>query len=212
MPARNHDLHGNVPDECEVALLVIDMINDLEFEGGERLLKPAVRAAERIAALKKRARALGVPVVYANDNFRRWRSDFTQVVDHCLYDGVRGQPLAEMLKPDSDDYFVLKPKHSAFFATTLQTLLEYLHVQRLIITGISGESCVLATALDAYMRDIELYVPSDCTASSVAANNRAALEWIERLLHADMRSSDELDLKTLAGRRKRQVKRKGGRA
>src|SRR4051812_22694585 len=118
MPAKNRDLHGNVPDTSPVVLILVDVINDLEFAGGERLLKYALPAAKRIASLKARARSQRIPVIYANDNFGRWRSDFQQVVEHCLRDGVRGQKLAEILKPHPDDYFVLKAKHSAFYSTT----------------------------------------------------------------------------------------------
>lgn len=53
MPAKNRDLHGNVPDSCPVALLLIDLINDLEFPCNELLVKQAPRLASRIAALKK---------------------------------------------------------------------------------------------------------------------------------------------------------------
>jgi nicotinamidase-related amidase len=198
MPARNHDLHGNVPDSCAVALLLIDVINDLEFPGGRELAKTAVPAAARIAALKRRARRIGIPVIYANDNFGRWRSDFSEVVEHCLQDDVRGRPLAEMLAPDRDDYFVLKPKHSAFFSTTLATLLEYLKVRRLVITGFAGDACVLFSAVEAYMRDFELYVPSDCTASKSALENRRALAYMARILRADTKASARLNLGTLA--------------
>jgi nicotinamidase-related amidase len=197
MPTRNKDLHGNAPDSSPVALLVIDMINDLEFEGGERLLPHAVRAAARIAALKRRARASRVPVIYANDNFGRWRSDFREVVEHCLEDGVRGQPLAELLRPDPEDYFVLKPKHSAFYATTLATLLQYLGARRLILTGINGDNCVLMTAIDAYVRDFELHVPADCTASIMRRHNTDALAYMKRMLHADTRAGAKLDLRKL---------------
>jgi nicotinamidase-related amidase len=198
MPAKNHDLHGNVPDACAVALLLIDVINDLEFAGGRTLVKTAVPAAARIAALKRRARRAGVPVIYANDNFGRWRSDFGEVVEHCLHDGVRGHPLAEMLAPDPDDYFVLKPKHSAFFSTTLATLLKYLKVERLVLTGFAGDACVLISAADAYMRDFELFVPADCTASKSALENRRALSYMARVLDADTRVSRRLDLAALA--------------
>src|SRR5687768_11768750 len=119
------DLHGSAPDDAAAALLLIDVINDLEFEGGENLQPYAVEAARNIRTLKERAVEAGVPVIYANDNFGRWRSDFRQVVEHSLRDGVRGEELARLLTPTQDDYFVLKPKHSAFFATTLDTLLEY---------------------------------------------------------------------------------------
>ena len=197
MKTTNGDLHGNVPDRFPVALLIIDMINDLEFPDGERFLKPSLKAAKRIAALKKRAQALQIPVIYVNDNFGRWRSDFTEVVEHCLTHGVRGQPLAELLQPESDDYFVLKPKHSAFFATTLDTLLKYLQVEHLILTGISADICILFSAKDAYMRDLGLSIPADCVASDYTAHTKMALTYMERVLGADTTPSEKLDLPVL---------------
>jgi nicotinamidase-related amidase len=209
-PAKNPDLHGFAPDACPVALLLIDWINDLEFEGGRRLLKPAVRAADRVAALKKRARDGGIPVIYANDNFGRWRSNFGEVVQHCLVDGVAGRPLAERLMPGPDDYFVLKPKHSAFFSTALDTLLKYLRVERLILTGITADMCVLITAVDAHMRDFDINVPQDCTASMSTAVNREALRYMARVPHADMTPSAKLDLRKLvqSATRQKKIKRR----
>ena len=203
MAIRNASLHGNAPDSSPVALLVIDMINDLEFDGGGRLLSRAVAVARRIAALKRRARERRVPVIYVNDNFGRWRSDFREAVDHCLHDGVRGQPLAELLRPEKDDYFVLKPKHSGFYATTLATLIDHLGAERLILTGVSGDTCVLATAMDAYLRDFELLVPGDCTTSISPAHNRTTLAYMKRTLHADIRPSHRLNLASLTRRRSR---------
>ena len=196
MPVRNHDLHGSAPDKCSIALLLIDVINDLEFEGGEQLLKHAVPAARKIAELKRRARKAGVPAVYVNDNFGRWQSDFTRQVRHCLEDGVRGQPLAELLRPADDDYFVLKPKHSGFFSTTLDTLLEYLGAETLIMTGLAGNICVAYTANDAYMRDYSLIVPSDCLASETARANLYAVEQMKRYLKADTRPSGQVRFKS----------------
>ena len=198
MTDTSHDLHGNAPDSATVALLIIDMINDLEFEGAERMAADAVRAARNTHALKDRCRVLGIPAIYANDNFGRWRSDFRQVVDRVLHDGVRGQPLAELLEPDDDDYFVLKPKHSAFFETTLETLLHYLGVKRLILTGIAGDICVLITASDAFMRDYEIYIPADCTASEDAEENEHALAYCERVLKSCITTAVALDLERLA--------------
>lgn len=208
--AQRNNLHGNAPDQSPAAMLVIDMINDLEFAEGRRLLPRALRIARRIAALKSRARAARIPVVYANDNFGRWRSDFWQAVEHCLGDGVRGQRLAEMLRPDDSDYFVLKPKHSGFYATTLGTLLDYLGAKRLILTGISGDTCVMATAMDAYLRDFALHVPHDCIASISSAHNRSALAYMRRVLGADTRSSARIDVRALA-RSGRQVPRPAAR-
>jgi nicotinamidase-related amidase len=209
MPARSHDLHGNAPDTCAAALLLIDVINDLEFPGGRALVKTAVPAARRIAALKRRARKAGIPVIYANDNFGRWRSDFSEVVEHCLRDDVRGRPLAELLAPEREDYFVLKPKHSAFFSTTLATLLKYLKVERLVLTGFAGDACVLISAVEAFMRDFELFVPADCIASKSPAENRRALAYMARVLHADTRAAARLNLAALRRRSAQGPRRKG---
>lgn len=189
MPDQNADLHGNAPDKSAVALLLIDVINDLEFPGGDDLLRHALPMARQIAELKRRASQAGIPVIYVNDNFGRWRSDFNAQVEHCLEAGVRGQPLVELLRPGETDYFVLKPKHSGFFSTALATLLVYLEVHSLIITGIATNSCVLFTANDAYMRDYQLAVPCDCSAANTDEDHRRALEQIRTILKADVRPS-----------------------
>jgi nicotinamidase-related amidase len=150
--------------------------------------------AKAIASLKRRAKDAGIPVVYANDNFGRWQSNFNNQVEHCLRDGVRGRPVVELLKPEDDDYFVLKPKHSGFYSTALDVLLEYLQVESVILAGVAANICVLFTANDAYMRDFHLYVPRDCVASNTAEENRLALEQMEKVLKADVRASEELDL------------------
>ncbi|HYE16071.1 MAG TPA: isochorismatase family protein [Pyrinomonadaceae bacterium] len=204
MPAKNEDLHGNVPDKAALALLLIDVINDLEFETGEELLRHAEPMARRLAELKRRAKAAGVPVIYVNDNFGKWQSDFNKILKHCLEDDVRGRPLAEVLRPDEDDYFVLKPKHSGFFSTTLDILLDYLGVKTLILTGLTGDICVLFTAHDAYMRDFNLVIPSDCVASNDPGENQYTLEKMERLMGADIRPSAEIDFEELKRRSARE--------
>jgi nicotinamidase-related amidase len=180
------------PDRADTALLLIDVINDLEFDGGEQLVSEALPMAMRLAALKSRAKAAGIPAIYANDNFGRWRSDFPKLVQYCLAHNVRGQPIVARLIPEEDDYFILKPKHSAFFQTNLASLLKYLGVTRLILTGIAGDICVLFTANDAYMRDFRIIVPGDCIASEDPQRNHDALMLMQRVLKAEITSSTEL--------------------
>ncbi|MEA2238138.1 MAG: hypothetical protein QOC81_2862 [Thermoanaerobaculia bacterium] len=197
MPTNNDDLHGSVPEKCEVALLLIDVINDMEFEGAEALVEQAVPMAHRLAELKRKAKAAGIPAIYVNDNFGRWKSDFRRVVAHCLEDGVRGEEVARILQPDDDDYFVLKPKHSAFFATTLDTLLSYLGASTLILTGIAGNICILFSANDAYMRDFNVIVPADCVVSNTEDENQHALDQMRAVLKADISVSTDLDLRDI---------------
>lgn len=197
---KNPDLHGNAPDKSDVALLLIDVINDLEYPEGDQMLPQAKQMASRLAKLKRRAKAAEVPVIYANDNFGRWRSDFSAQVEHCLHDGVRGQPVVELLRPDDDDYFVLKPKHSGFYSTTLDLLLGYLQAETLILTGIAGNNCVLFTANDAYLRDFRLIVPEDCVASNTDEENRVALEQMRKVLKAEVCPADQIDFDKLKAR------------
>jgi nicotinamidase-related amidase len=197
MRKKHSDLHGNAPDEAPVVLLLIDVINDLEFEGGDQLLRYALPAAKTIAALKERCRRARIPAVYVNDNFGKWRSDFKKLVSHCVNDGTSGKQIVELLKPDEEDYFVLKPKHSGFFSSALDLLLEHLGARTLILAGWTGDICILFTANDAFMRDYRLVIPSDCVVSQDAKENERALKFMERVLEADIRDSDEIDLESL---------------
>ena len=138
-------------------------------------------------------------MIYVNDNFGRWQSDFNKQVDHCLHDGVRGQPLAELLAPGEEDYFVLKPKHSGFYSTSLDILLDYLQAETLILTGIAGNNCVLFTANDAYMRDFKIFVPADCIVSNTKQENEHALKQMENVLKANTTIAAELDLQKISG-------------
>jgi nicotinamidase-related amidase len=198
MPAKNDDLHGSAPDKCETALLLIDVINDLAFPEGEEMLPQARVMAKKVLALKQRARAAGVPAIYVNDNFGKWKSDFRTTVDHCLAPDSRGREIVETLRPDDDDYFVLKPKHSGFFSTTLETLLHYVGAKRLILTGIAGNFCVLFTANDAYMRDFHLLIPEDCCVSNTTRENDEALVLMRKFLKADTRASAAIEFESAA--------------
>jgi nicotinamidase-related amidase len=191
---KSPDLHGNAPDKSPVALLLIDVINDFEFdEGADELLRHALPAAKKIAALKQRTRAAGIPAVYVNDNFGKWRSDFRNLISHCIDKNTRGRPIVELLKPDAEDYFVLKPKQSGFYSTTLELLLQHLGAETLILAGFTGDICVLFTACDAYLRDYHLIVPSDCVVSQDAEENARILAYVQRVLKADVRPSTEIN-------------------
>jgi nicotinamidase-related amidase len=196
---RNHTIDRD--ERHRQALLIVDMINTLDFDGGAQLLPAALEAAGRIAALKHAARANGVPVIYANDNFGRWRSDFRGVVRHCLQPGVRGRPLAERLQPGAEDYFVLKPRHSAFYATPLEVLLRQLGTRELLVTGVAADNCVLFTAYDAHLREFRVGVPEDCVAAETPARCERALTQMRQSLDADTARADEVIARFEPGRR-----------
>ena len=169
-------------DGHESALLIVDMISGWDFPDAAPLLRQASPIAPCIASLKKRCLASGVPVIYANDNRGQWRSDFRHVVRAALDQKGAGAAITRQLEPSDDDYFVLKPRHSAFYATPLDILLAVLGTRRLIVAGVSSDQCVLQTAADARMRNLEVVVPRDCVATQSAARNRRAITHFEEVL------------------------------
>lgn len=189
-----------------VCLLLIDVINAFDFPGSEGLSRAAGRAAQRIDALAERARERGVPVVYVNDNFGKWRSNFKELVHECTRPEYAGSAVSERLRPRDGDYFILKPQHSGFYSTPLDLLLQHLRVRTLVMAGFAANLCVVFTANDAHMRGFELFVPRDCVASNTPALTRAALRHMETALCADTRPAarirfGELERRHPRGRR-----------
>ncbi len=184
------------------ALLLIDVINDMAFEGSSALIAQAEVMSRRLADLKRRATRAGVPVIYINDNFGQWRSDFRRTVAHCTAKTSPGHVVSRRLKPTARDYFVLKPKHSGFFDTTLDTLLEELRIRRLILAGVAGNICVLFTANDAHMREYKLFAPEDCIVSNTPEENAFALRQIRTVLNGKVTPSARLTFRSVGKRRK----------
>lgn len=181
----------------KLAVVLIDVVNDLDFEGSEGLVAAALKAAPNIERLAQRARDAGVPVIYVNDNFGRWRSDFRATFDECTKPGKPGRSIALRLRPHEGDYFVLKPRHSGFLFTTLELLLADLGVIGLVLCGFAADLCVMFTAHDAHMRGFKLWVPSDCTASNSPAITRNTLRHLRTALHARTPKQSSIDLREL---------------
>ena len=182
------------------ALLIIDMINDLDFPSGGRMLPEALRAAQAIVRLREQARAAGVPVVYVNDNYGQWHSERSLIVEHCAREGSAGREMVDLLRPEEGDFFVIKPQFSGFYSTNLPALLPRLGASRLILTGVAADICVLFTAADAHMREYELWVPSDCVASSDRQRTEWALDIMANGMKAETRPSSEGGLEDWLGR------------
>jgi nicotinamidase-related amidase len=167
--------------------MMVDFMNPFDFPGSEKLQRRAVRAARNAAALKARAQAQRIPCIYANDNFGNWTSEFSALTRGLIAKGGTSGEIARLLEPAKDDLSILKPRHSAFYETPLEFLLEDLGIARLIITGIAVDICVLATAQDAHIRKLALWIPADCVATTEARYERLALSHMARTMQADIR-------------------------
>jgi nicotinamidase-related amidase len=193
---------SNTRHKSSAALILIDVINHFEFPDGQRILRQALPIAPRLARLKARARKAGIPSIYVNDNFGQWRSDAAKLVDYCLRPESAGRKFVEDLRPVDDDYFVLKPMHSAFFQTPLEILLRYLGATNLILCGLATNSCIVCTAHDANMREFRLFVPSDCSAARSPREHRQAIEHIKEMADARTMPSAKLRLDDLKAARR----------
>ncbi|HYG07635.1 MAG TPA: cysteine hydrolase [Stenotrophomonas sp.] len=155
------------------ALVIIDMVSAFDFPEAPALHPSVVAAAKQIRRLRAHFQKHGHPVIFANDNFANWRADFNQLVNMARASGGTGHAVVELLPPQPEDYFVLKPKHSAFLATALPVLLAKLGVDRVYLTGMTADSCVLATAVDANAREYDVRVVADAVAGLAPAKRRA---------------------------------------
>jgi len=176
------------------ALLLVDLVNDLVTKDAEALRQNAEAIGDAVEALREAATRAGLPIIYVNDNFGRWRDDPQDIVRHCLRPGSHGRALVERLRPRENDYFVVKPQFSGFYATNLPALLPRLGVSRLILAGIATDICVLFTAADAHMREYGLWVPRDVVASSSDRHRDWALSIMDKSMNAEIRATGELSL------------------
>ena len=192
--------HSPEPAPGHAALVIIDMVNALDFDGGEALRAAAEAAVDPILALREAADAVGMPVIYVNDNNGAWHSSRDRLIEDALAKDGPGEVLTARLRPRDDDYFIIKPQFSGFYATNLPVLLPHLGVSRLILTGIAADICVLFTAADAHMRQYDLWVPSDAVAGNHEERTRWALEIMRNSMQAEICPTTELTLDAWAGR------------
>jgi nicotinamidase-related amidase len=179
------------PAPGSTALLIIDMINDMDFSEGSQMFGHAQQAAKAIVRLRDQAERRGVPVVYVNDNYGQWHSDRSRIIEHCLREDSRGRDVVRQIEPRHDDFFVIKPQFSGFYATNLPVLLPKLGASRLILTGLAADICVLFTAADAHMRAYDLWVPADAVASTDQQRTDWALDIMRKAMGADIRPTSE---------------------
>jgi nicotinamidase-related amidase len=169
------------------------MISEFRFPDAEPVLRGARRPASAIARLRARAGNAKVPVIYVNDTAGKWESDPRAFVQRCLDSDARGRDVVRLIDPDlARDFFMFKPKHSAFFGTPLESLLDELQVRRLVLTGITSHQCVLFTAMDAHVREFQVLVPADCVGAASREETRHALFIAERALSARVAPSPGL--------------------
>ena len=173
-------------------LIVIDMLNAYDHEDADTLTRTVERVVPRIAELIARAKDEGVPTIYVNDNFGAWTSDRDQLLDTALQGRYRH--LVEPIAPAEEALFVVKARHSIFFQTPLEYLLGQEGIDRVVLAGQVTEQCILYSALDAYIRHLDVAVPRDAVAHIYEHLADASLELMERNMSADICVADDCRL------------------
>lgn len=170
----------------DTALLVIDVLNTYDHQDADELADHARAVVDPLAALIARAKSRDdVDLIYVNDNHGDFTADRGDLVRAAL-DGCRPE-LVEPLAPNDDSSFLTKVRHSAFYATALDYLLGRLQTKRVVLTGQVTEQCILYTALDGYIRHLDVVVPRDGVAAIIDHLGDAALEMMERNMGAQIR-------------------------
>lgn len=183
----------NVHHKSSEVVLFVDLLNHFEFPDGRQLLKHSLPLVDRLVKLKRRARRARAPVVYVNDNFGQWRSDAKKLLEYCVRPEAIGKEFVQEIAPGDEDYFVLKPMHSAFYQTPLDALLRYFGATSIILCGIATNSCIVCTAHDGKMRDFKVTIAADCCAAATVRLHNQALEHMKVTTGARIVQSDSLD-------------------
>lgn len=173
------------------ALVVVDMLNRYEHDEGEELARSVADSVAQIRALIDRARKEQVPLVYVNDNYGNWNTSAGELAERAM--SGRYPELVQPVLPPREAAFVLKARHSIFFGTPLEYVLDSLEVDRLVLTGQVTEQCILYSGLDAYVRHIRVAVPRDGVAHIHRHLAESALEMMERNMSASVVSSADCE-------------------
>lgn len=189
---------GQQDGKSKAAVLLIDVISPFDFKDGDQILREALPVAGNIARLKDQAGAAGVPVIYVNDNYGEWHSEASALIAACTKPEAKGRAFVERVRPTREDYFVLKPLHSAFYQTPLEILLKHLGVDTIVLAGLTTNSCITCTAHDANMREFKIFIPGDCCAARTREEHMQSLEHLQQMANANVDPADCLDLGRLA--------------
>jgi isochorismate hydrolase len=136
---------------------------------------------------------MAIPSFYANDNRRKWRSAFSAVLGHCLRGDAQGRGFVARPVPEAAASVLLKPKHSVFYATPLDTP-AFLPKSEDGSISRTHHKRILTSACEIYLRDLKLHVPSDCVAAWDEREHGNALEVMRKSFQADTTPTKRLDV------------------
>jgi nicotinamidase-related amidase len=161
-------------------LVLVDVFDDFRHDDGDALRASFESRFHELRRLLDRARAAGVPLVYANDATGVLDGDVRKVVERA-HAGAADAPVDE-IAPRDGDRFVVKPRYSAFGSTPLALILRELETERIVLAGTSTEGCVAQTAIAAKEEGLKVTVVPAACATVDPELERIALAYLERVV------------------------------
>jgi nicotinamidase-related amidase len=170
---------------ADTALVVVDMLNTYEHEDAEKLTQSVREVLPNIEQLIDRAAdADDVEVVYVNDLYGQWNAGRTELLERVMHGRYRD--LVEPVAPAEDAIFIVKARHSIFYETPLEYMLRQQGIEKLVLVGQVTEQCILYSALDAYIRHMQVVVPRDAVAHIHEDLADAALRMMQINMRAEV--------------------------
>jgi nicotinamidase-related amidase len=105
--------------------------------------------------------------------------------------GERGTEFHPDLKITGDHLVLVKPRVSAFYATSLDAILRANKIDRLVIAGVSSSWAVQATARDAHDRDYQVCIAEDACAAGDENEHRDSMKLMATI--ARIVTVDDID-------------------
>lgn len=168
------------------ALLIIDMLNDFLCSDGALYVEGSEKIIDRIEKEREKSHKEGVTVIYLCDSHRKDDPEFKIWPEHCVK-GTYGVEIINELKPDKDDIIINKTTYSGFYNTELEKTLKEKGIEKLLLTGVATNICVLYTAADARMRGFKVEVLKDAVEGLTPRDKEWALRQMKEVLLAELK-------------------------
>jgi nicotinamidase-related amidase len=174
----------------KLALVIIDMLND--FVTGKLACKDSPRIISSIQLLLKQARQKHIPIFYVNDEHHKNIDHELKLWGNHAIKGTKGAQVITQLKPALGDVVIPKRHYSAFFETTLPSMLKNKKIDTLVIVGLQAHICVAHTIADAYQHGYKIIIPKDATTSFVKKDYEASLKYFQQVYNAKITTINQL--------------------